>query len=484
MVLSKQRNDIVARKIAVIFGILSTIVAAILLILFGVNVNTPVILALALFFFSINFIIGKGYSLTARVLLCTVPAAVTLTATLLAKVYASAFTDIQYYDTRFILILLSVLPSLIFDREETFPLYGSLAFVFILLVGFDPAHEALNVGYFQKGFGSASYYYINYITVITFFGLAAAAFTLKRSVQLSEHRYFLTYQRLEQAFKNVEAQNARILSQQAELINANSLIEKQKLALQQQVKEVNLNLDDANEELIKHNNELRQFSYTISHNLRGPIARLLGLAELAKTSAIQLDDESLAIVDHIQRSAKDLDGIIKDLNQVVDIRHQTFQTREEIDFKSEWRKTKDLLNLTDEYVQKHFEINFDAVPSVVSVRSMVSSILYNLVSNAIKYQAEERCLKVVVKTSLKDEFTMLEISDNGLGIDLALFGGDVFKLYKRFHTHQEGKGIGLYLVKSQVESLNGYIEFDSIPGKGSSFRIFLPLSARTTLQAS
>jgi signal transduction histidine kinase len=68
---------------------------------------------------------------------------------------------------------------------------------------------------------------------------------------------------------------------------------------------------------------------------------------------------------------------------------------------------------------------------------------------------------------------VIDVSDNGLGIDLGKFRSDLFKLYKRFHTHIEGKGLGLYLVKQQVEKMNGRIEVDSLPGEWTRFSVFI-----------
>jgi signal transduction histidine kinase len=104
---------------------------------------------------------------------------------------------------------------------------------------------------------------------------------------------------------------------------------------------------------------------------------------------------------------------------------------------------------------------------------MVHSILLNLVSNAIKYRSPTKPLKVNIGTRLNSHYTILEVSDNGLGIDLDLFRKDIFKMYKRFHHHQEGKGLGLYLIKSQAESLNGYVEINSETGVGTTFKVYI-----------
>ncbi|HEY0741860.1 MAG TPA: HAMP domain-containing sensor histidine kinase [Chryseosolibacter sp.] len=472
---SQKRNDIVAKNVAVIFGSLSFIVLGVLVILFGPNINTPVIAGLGIFFFLVRFSISRGYSTTGKLLLCLIPPVVTFVAALLPKLYSASFTDILYYDSRFVLVLLSSLPCLVFDLKERAALWSTLSISLLLIILFDPVHNWLSIGYYQKGFTGRSYYYINYITVVTFLGIVGGAFTLKQSVFVSEEKYRLTFQRLALAFKNLRVQNEKIKSQQAELVRANTLIEQQKAALEDRVHQINVNLQNANDELIRHNNELTQFSYAVSHNLRGPIARLLGLSNLLTVQKLaEIEADGPIIIKHIHQSAKDLDEIIKDLGQIVDIRNNVLQRKEVIHWEAEWAKIRGLLNLSDNFVNDHIRIDFTKAPAVHGVRMMVSSILYNLVSNAIKYQSPERELEIAIRTSMEDNVNVLEITDNGLGINLASFGVDVFKMYKRFHTHQDGKGIGLYLVKTQVEALSGKIEIESALNVGTTFRVKFP----------
>lgn len=416
--------------------------------------------------------------MSAKLVLCLLPPIVTFIAAILAKRYGGNFTDILYYDARFILVLLSIIPCLIFDLKDRTSLAITLGVILLLIVLFDPVHNWLGVGYFQKGFVGRSYYYINYITVLSFAGIIAGSLTLKQGVFISEEKYRLTFQRLAVAAKNLRRQNEQITLQQAELIKASKLIETQKLALQERVEQINANLQNANDELVRHNNELTQFSYAVSHNLRGPIARLLGLSNILNIDkSFDQREDGAVILKHIQQSARDLDEIIKDLSQIVDIRNNVLQRKELIYWDSEWQKTRGLLNLPDQFVNNHFIIDFTGSPYVHGVRMMVGSILYNLVSNAIKYQSPERLLLVTIRTYSEGDKCVLEVGDNGLGIDLEHFGGDVFKMYKRFHTHQDGKGIGLYLVKTQVDALNGTIEVTSKPNAGCIFEVKLPIVA-------
>ena len=102
-----QRNNIIANRVAKILGGLTFLLLVILVTLFGPNVNTPIIFGIGIFFFAIGYSITHGFSKSGKILLCLVPAVLTLMAAILAKLNSSTFTDILYYDARFILILLA-----------------------------------------------------------------------------------------------------------------------------------------------------------------------------------------------------------------------------------------------------------------------------------------------------------------------------------------------------------------------------------------
>src|SRR5690606_258911 len=113
------------------------------------------------------------------------------------------------------------------------------------------------------------------------------------------------------------------------------------------------------------------------------------------------------------------------------------------------------------------------VESLYSVKPMVHSILYNLISNSIKYRSPNRLPIISVSTSENVNYYLIKVTDNGLGIDLAQHRDNLFRLYKRFHLHTDGKGLGLYLVKLQCESLGGFIDVDSVVNGYTSFTVYL-----------
>ena len=99
------------------------------------------------------------------------------------------------------------------------------------------------------------------------------------------------------------------------------------------------------------------------------------------------------------------------------------------------------------------------------------SIFYNLISNSVKYRRPKIGTIIEIKSHLVNNQIELTFSDNGMGIDLSRNGDQVFGLYKRFHTHIEGKGMGLFMVKTQVENLGGAISINSKPNEGTIFKI-------------
>jgi signal transduction histidine kinase len=283
---------------------------------------------------------------------------------------------------------------------------------------------------------------------------------------------------LERLYQEVSMQKEKIQAQADALSENNKSISDINRSLEKIVAEKTLELRTTNEELIKHNGELLQFSYTVSHNLRGPVARLLGLSHLALAEKDW--NEVRQWIDLINKTSSDLDLIIKDLSKILELRNMPHKYRETVELEAEWsqswRLLQDSLNGKEEIIT-----NFEALPELTTVRAMVQSIFYNLLSNAIKFRSPKRNLRVIATSKVKNGKVILEIADNGLGFDTKLHQDKLFKLYKRFHAHVEGRGLGLYLIKSQIEVLHGTIEVESQPDHGSVFRVILPLNGEDHL---
>ena len=155
------------------------------------------------------------------------------------------------------------------------------------------------------------------------------------------------------------------------------------------------------------------------------------------------------------------------------MRHQAGKPKEDVSLPDITALVLDNLQTDIKKAQAEISVDFSRADHLLSIRGYLHSIIHNLVSNAIKYRAPERPPCISIRTKEVGNCVCLTVQDNGLGIDFAKTPREkIFGLYKRVHTHTEGKGIGLYLVKEQVETLNGRIEVESEPGKGATFRIY------------
>jgi PAS domain S-box-containing protein len=224
------------------------------------------------------------------------------------------------------------------------------------------------------------------------------------------------------------------------------------------------------EDLIKKNQSLEEFAFITSHNLRAPVAQLLGLSSLFNRSNME-DPFNLEVLDNMMHASRNLDEVIRDLTEILAIKKDIKDTKEQIRF-SEVLDT----------VEGHFKTQMDEQEIVftkklkgsdklITVKSFLYSILLNLMSNAIKYRDPERQTEITVESTTEGPYFVFHFKDNGLGIDLKKQGSKVFGLYKRFHSHVEGRGLGLYLVKNQTEALGGTISIESEPGKGTTFKV-------------
>ena len=228
-------------------------------------------------------------------------------------------------------------------------------------------------------------------------------------------------------------------------------------------------LQKTNQELIEHNHQLEQFAFIAAHNLRAPLTRVLGLSNLIQMGKTE-EDKQVAL-DKLISSTHDLDQVVKDLNAILNIKRHTGNFSE-VDLNESLTRTKRILEKEIEDTGTRIINNFSEAGKVYAIAPYVESILYNLISNAIKYRDPQRSPHIAIKTTLEKEFVCLAVMDNGLGIDLKKYKQNIFNLYKRFHLHVEGKGLGLYLVKTQIEALGGRIEVRSEPNEGTTFQVY------------
>lgn len=227
-------------------------------------------------------------------------------------------------------------------------------------------------------------------------------------------------------------------------------------------------------DLIQHNTDLEQFTYIISHNLRAPVANIIGLADLLKEH-----DRDPAIrkelIEKVAKSVKNLDNIIKDLNHILQARELAYEKKEQVYFRELMDAIRTSIYNTVVNANVQFQYFFEEAGSIFTIRSYLYSIFYNLSSNSIKYHRSSVAPLITISSRKVKNKIELRFKDNGKGIDLHKYSSQVFGLYKRFDHSVEGKGMGLFMVKTQVQALGGTIRIKSKPGEGTEFVILLPV---------
>jgi PAS domain S-box-containing protein len=230
-------------------------------------------------------------------------------------------------------------------------------------------------------------------------------------------------------------------------------------------------LQDVNESLMKKNKRLADFAQITSHNLRGPVSNLNSLLTLYETSATK--DERDMIVGKVSTVTNYLNDTLNTLVESLAIQDTSVIRRKKLFFQDVLDKAIPAF----QYMIDDFEINlitdFEKAPTVNYNAVYLESIFQNLISNAIKYRSKKRKLEINIKSYKANKHTYLEISDNGLGMDLNKYGDKIFGLNRTFHRTEGSKGIGLYMTKQQVESMGGTITVKSEVDKGTVFMIQL-----------
>ena len=236
-----------------------------------------------------------------------------------------------------------------------------------------------------------------------------------------------------------------------------------------ELRELNENLKKYTEELVEANKGLEQFSFIVSHNLRSPVANILGLADLIDNEEYPQEVKNnflKALFDNVKR----LDTVITDLNKILQIKVEMDAKKEPVILNDFIDSIKNSIQNVIEKEKVQITTHFN-VPAIHTVQSYLHSIFYNLLANSIKYRRPGFPPHIEIRSESKEGSVVITFEDNGLGIDLVKKREQVFGLYRRFHSHIEGKGMGLFLVKTQVELLGGKISIESEVNSGTKFTI-------------
>jgi signal transduction histidine kinase len=219
--------------------------------------------------------------------------------------------------------------------------------------------------------------------------------------------------------------------------------------------------------------QLDMFSHIISHNLRGPISRVRGILELLKLHPY-VSEEQKNLMGHLNSSVLMIDDVIWDLNHILVQKKLGQESTDRLSLHEILQEVK--LHLSEEIQISGADIHEDFfAEKITCVKGIIISIFYNMISNSIKYAMPNRKPVILIHGKITDHHLILTFRDEGIGFDYLQYREKLFRLYNRFHSHVSGKGMGLYIVKSHVDMLDGTIQVESEPRKGAKFTIRIPL---------
>lgn len=229
-------------------------------------------------------------------------------------------------------------------------------------------------------------------------------------------------------------------------------------------------LEEKNDTLERINNDLDTFVYTASHDLTAPINNIEGLTNLIRYELNDcLDVRQREYLDLMTRSTNKLHANIKDLTEIISIKQDTGRVKEAVFFLDILKNIQDDLLPVISVLKAQIITDFK-VKSMLFARKNLRTILFNLISNALKYRSEEKRTVIHISTSRTDSFITLKVTDNGTGIAKEQLP-QMFGIYKRFHKDIQGHGVGLYMIKRIIENNGGHIEVTSDVNKGTTFLV-------------
>lgn len=226
-----------------------------------------------------------------------------------------------------------------------------------------------------------------------------------------------------------------------------------------------------NEMLVEKNKELDNFVYTASHDLKLPIANLEGLLKTLREEISEGSDQVDSVLQMLDHSVTQLKETVQDLLKVIQVQKERMEEPDNFDCKDVIEEIKFSIKELIEEAAAKVITDIQRCDELKLTKSDFRSIIYNLMSNAIKYRSPKRAPEVLVKMYETDEHFVIKVSDNGLGIPEDQ-QQKLFSIFKRVYSHVEGSGIGLFIVKKAVERYNGYISVESTVDQGTEFKIF------------
>lgn len=229
------------------------------------------------------------------------------------------------------------------------------------------------------------------------------------------------------------------------------------------------------QELLKKSNDqnrwLNNFTHIVSHNIRSHNSNISGIVSLLENTKDQ--EEFNQLMGLLKNSTVKLGETIKNLSEYIVLQSNSDKQYKDVNIHDEINKTCSAISQLIADSGAEIINNTDKDLSMQLVPAYIESILLNLLSNAIKYRSKDRQPIVTISNTKVNSFQCLRIEDNGMGIDLNKHKDAVFGMFQTFHGNKDAVGFGLFITKNQIEAMDGKIEIESAPGKGTTFNIYL-----------
>ena len=222
----------------------------------------------------------------------------------------------------------------------------------------------------------------------------------------------------------------------------------------------------------KQNNKLKNFAHIVTHNLKQHAGNFASLMDFYDEASTEIEKQEL--MDYLKTLSSSLTKTIGNLSEIVSIQNNKVTKIEKLNLVKEVQGVSNTLEALINKSNTKIINNIDPKIYIFYSATYLESIIQNLLTNAIKYKHPERDPEIVINSVLTEDMIQIKVSDNGLGIDLNKFGDSVFGLYKTFHQNKNSEGVGLYLIKNQIETFGGKITIDSEVNLGTTFTITIP----------
>ncbi len=289
-------------------------------------------------------------------------------------------------------------------------------------------------------------------------------------------RFFFKEQQL--ALEQSGKLNATLNNHKDELLQSQKVI----LSIINDVQQEKNNTNKLNLQLSKKNEEMMQFIYIVSHDLKSPLVTIGGFAKmLARELKNQLSEKQTHRLKRIQENVVKMDNLLTDLLMLSRVVHEE-ASKKQIDMKTlieeQWQSLEVAVNESKATIHIQEPLGF-----LYANERLVSQCFLNLISNAIHYREPDRAMTLDISRIDTESEVIFSVKDNGCGID-SKYHEKIFNIFERL-SKKTGSGVGLSIVKSAMEKHNGKVLLESTPGVGSNFLLCFPRdSHQTTLEPS